>query len=383
MHPMKQQECCRIVLLGAAKARIVKVYSLIQDDPLSTAYAHRGVAIQFLPCVASFDSYLEEDGKRIRYLTKVEYFRNGVELVPDGLLPFVDDDASSAPFDSETAASPLHDTRDKPLFQGVSGVAIGAGISAAEDAEKIQVFIETLSRKKVSIAVVQPNSEYASMQEELEAYRTFDVAEKEEAMKHGTIGPAKMAQFAIQFACDIVDKAIEQAEEQRRKQAQQLATEAEAAAPPTHVPATVPTDMNVELNRYACRKCRTMLFGSDHVEDPPHLPAKHKFSHRKQHANAADACQSLFLTSNVNWLAASDMGEEVGKLSCPRCMVKVGTWHWSGAQCSCGTWVVPAIQVPVSKVDLVLPPVRRDDPLPLSAVAIIQPAITDKQNVST
>ena len=43
-----------------------------------------------------------------------------------------------------------------------------------------------------------------------------------------------------------------------------------------------------------------------------------------------------------------------GKLLCPKCAVRLGSYTWSGMQCSCGAWVAPAIQVVKSKVDEVL-----------------------------
>jgi dual specificity phosphatase 12 len=55
------------------------------------------------------------------------------------------------------------------------------------------------------------------------------------------------------------------------------------------------------------------------------------------------------------------MGDDIkngypeGKFHCPTCNAKVGNWIWSGTQCSCGTWVVPAIQIPKGKVDVLTP----------------------------
>jgi len=43
--------------------------------------------------------------------------------------------------------------------------------------------------------------------------------------------------------------------------------------------------------------------------------------------------------------------DQEGKLVCPNCDTRFGSYVWSGDQCSCGFWVVPAIQVPKSKVD--------------------------------
>ena len=78
------------------------------------------------------------------------------------------------------------------------------------------------------------------------------------------------------------------------------------------------------------------------------------------------ACTSLFLLDQPEALLdtyASTTGaesEEVvktdGKLQCPKCKARVGHLSWSGLQCSCGTWVTPAFQITVSKIDYKLAP---------------------------
>jgi hypothetical protein len=30
--------------------------------------------------------------------------------------------------------------------------------------------------------------------------------------------------------------------------------------------------------------------------------------------------------------------------------LQIGSWNWAGSQCSCGQWVAPAMQFPMSKV---------------------------------
>ena len=36
----------------------------------------------------------------------------------------------------------------------------------------------------------------------------------------------------------------------------------------------------------------------------------------------------------LEWMG--DLADVEGKLVCPRCAYRVGSYHWSGAQCSCG-----------------------------------------------
>ncbi len=36
-------------------------------------------------------------------------------------------------------------------------------------------------------------------------------------------------------------------------------------------------------------------------------------------------------------------GELAGRLTCPneKCKAKIGNYDWAGAQCGCGSWVIP------------------------------------------
>jgi len=57
-----------------------------------------------------------------------------------------------------------------------------------------------------------------------------------------------------------------------------------------------------------------------------------------------------------------------GKLCCPnvKCNSRLGSFHWSGSQCSCGTWVTPSIKVTKSRVD-----VKVDVPSPVIASELL------------
>jgi dual specificity phosphatase 12 len=109
------------------------------------------------------------------------------------------------------------------------------------------------------------------------------------------------------------------------------------------------------LPRYACRMCRTVLFGQDHLA-ADHVQNLHSFKRANFNANRPTVnCQSIFCSEAVlAWLSPNGQDIE-GKLACPKCSFKVGHWRWSGAQCSCGTWLTPAIQIPASKVDTMRP----------------------------
>jgi dual specificity phosphatase 12 len=97
---------------------------------------------------------------------------------------------------------------------------------------------------------------------------------------------------------------------------------------------------------FTCRRCGRLLFGEDDLE--PHQGGKHGFGWRRERGAA---CGSFFVGEALAWMDGSLGGTE-NKVCCPKCRTKVGTVKWAGAQCSCGTWVTPALQFPMSKVDV-------------------------------
>ena len=100
-------------------------------------------------------------------------------------------------------------------------------------------------------------------------------------------------------------------------------------------------------------------------------------------------CQNIFLEP-LAWMQGIEQGTVEGKLCCPKvrprsltgptqcacvifghltlprattalwcpcfeCETKVGSFNWSGAQCSCGAWVCPSFYVQAGKVDILRP----------------------------
>ena len=116
-----------------------------------------------------------------------------------------------------------------------------------------------------------------------------------------------------------------------------------------------------------CRRCgRLVARGRDVL---PHRPGQgvDAFSwrrRRKMEAAGASAgaagggggCQNLF-TQPIAWMQGVEDGVSTeGKLSCPKCEVKIGAFNWSGCQCGCGAWVTPAFYLQTGKVDVMAPP---------------------------
>lgn len=98
--------------------------------------------------------------------------------------------------------------------------------------------------------------------------------------------------------------------------------------------------------RFTCRKCRFLLFTQDDLET--HQIGVHGFGWQQKRGKS---CQSLFVSERLPWMTDCTYGIE-NKTICPKCRTKLGSIKWCGAQCSCGTWITPALQFPLSKIDV-------------------------------
>ncbi|KAF9994679.1 dual specificity phosphatase 12 [Entomortierella chlamydospora] len=114
-----------------------------------------------------------------------------------------------------------------------------------------------------------------------------------------------------------------------------------------------------------CKKCRRALVARDSVITHTPGQGQNAFQYRKRNATlhvseaiqsntstitpqSSTTCQSYFIEP-VEWIQGLHGLE--GKVSCPKCDSKLGTFNWSGDQCSCGAWVTPAFMLHKGKVD--------------------------------
>ena len=126
---------------------------------------------------------------------------------------------------------------------------------------------------------------------------------------------------------------------------------------------------------FKCGKCRKNLFTDKQLILFHDNSAKDKYSNKRRKNNAVNTneCTSYFL--NMGRILADDDNEknigkkndgmdkfeekmekknmklESGAIKCKKCSLKLGEFFPKGTQCSCGSWVVPAIQIVKSKVD--------------------------------
>jgi dual specificity phosphatase 12 len=99
-----------------------------------------------------------------------------------------------------------------------------------------------------------------------------------------------------------------------------------------------------------CKICRAQLFTSNDLV--PHVVKKKDFSYKKlkkdsQSKHTDHECSAYFI-DRMDWMGQLDGNE--GRISCANGH-RVGTFVWSGVQCSCGVYVTPAFQILKSRVD--------------------------------
>lgn len=97
-----------------------------------------------------------------------------------------------------------------------------------------------------------------------------------------------------------------------------------------------------EPNVYRCKKCRRVLATQSnlliHYE-------------RKSKSESVTICQQTFFIEPLSWMRDITHVTQ-GKLHCPKCNVKLGSFSWiMGSQCPCGCQVAPAFYLVPSKVD--------------------------------
>eukprot|EP00980_Cylindrotheca_fusiformis_P018585 scaffold6159_cov207-Cylindrotheca_fusiformis.AAC.3 len=277
--------------------------------------------IEFIPCLAAIHVYADDDGNEIRYLANFVYHDGS------SMTKFLDDDG---------------------FRQSLKRVVLVGYEWLSGDDEHIAKYFET-SNLPTTAESVQPNYGFDTLQEEMDEFKKLDETERRRQLEGQTMGPSKMALFVIDAAKRLRDDGmVDEKEENFSEEENDLANE-EILEPRQHLV------INPELERFACRICRTILFSSDHLAKD-HVQNLHSFKRANFNARRPTvACQSLFCNEDVLG-SLSENGQDIeGKLACPKCEYKIGHWKWSGAQCSCGTWVTPAIQIPMSKVDRVLP----------------------------
>lgn len=115
-------------------------------------------------------------------------------------------------------------------------------------------------------------------------------------------------------------------------------------------------DETSDLTLYRCRKCRGVLASSKNTIAVTPGPGPLAFSWRKRDKEAAPPAEPSVFVEPLAWMSSTlSQGETQGKLYCPKCTARIGSYNWAGTQNSSGRWVVPAFQLHSSKLDIEQP----------------------------
>lgn len=109
---------------------------------------------------------------------------------------------------------------------------------------------------------------------------------------------------------------------------------------------------------YKCKKCRRPVFKSANAL--PHSPgkgetafdwrAKLQSNSEQQPKSSSESCSRTINIEPMKWMESSILTLS-GKILCPKCSAKLGSFTWLGEPCSCGTWVIPSFRIDKKKVD--------------------------------
>lgn len=104
---------------------------------------------------------------------------------------------------------------------------------------------------------------------------------------------------------------------------------------------------------YKCGKCRSNLFNDMRLIFLHEFTPKANYSYKRHKKNLVQTteCTSYFLNNGIEEDDAFMKIDNGGKILCKKCGNKLGEFLPKGTQCSCGSWVVPAVQIVKSKVD--------------------------------
>jgi dual specificity phosphatase 12 len=121
------------------------------------------------------------------------------------------------------------------------------------------------------------------------------------------------------------------------------------------------SSIDLQQPHYKCKKCRYYLFNA--TNRIKHLKSYEKYDTNDWYSkldyfkklNSGNnlnnsVCTKEIFIEPVSWLV-DKISDIEGKINCPKCDSKIGSFNWYGQKCSCHTWVVPAFHIYEQKVD--------------------------------
>jgi hypothetical protein len=290
-----------VVIVGQNRPRLSKIMGMVREKQAQSNGSEFDARTEFVPCLAVMQAYEDGQGNKIRYMANIVY-HDGCPMTK-----FLDDDE----------------------FRLSLKLVLMVGYEWNQgDDEHISKYFET-SNLPVPVECVQPNSGFDNLQQEMDGFKNLNEEDKQKHLEAQTMGPGKMAMFIINAteALKNTNSGEEKLEDVSDEEKEENKTDAiqEKQEKKQLI-------INPGLPRFACRMCRTILFGEDHLAKD-HVQNLHSFKRANFDARRQTvACQSIFCNEAV-LERLSEHGQDIeGKLACPKCEFKIGHWRWSGAQ---------------------------------------------------
>ncbi|KAK9857158.1 hypothetical protein WJX84_001541 [Apatococcus fuscideae] len=89
-----------------------------------------------------------------------------------------------------------------------------------------------------------------------------------------------------------------------------------------------------------CRKCRRLISTQNEV-----------VSRSSDDVHQAPLPSSCLFVEPMQWMSEISNGQVQGKLYCPGCKTRIGSFNWAGMRSPTGAWVTPAFHIQLSRMD--------------------------------
>ncbi|CAJ1913154.1 unnamed protein product [Cylindrotheca closterium] len=326
----ENDEVARIVVVGQNRARLSKIMELVNERKETLSESEFDTKTKLVPCLAALQAYPNEDGNQVRYMSNFVYHDGS------SMTQFLDDEA----------------------FRTNVRLVLMVGYEW-QHGDEVHIFkyFET-NGIDIQVECIRPNADHDTLQKEMDVFKGLNPEDKKKHSQEQTMGPSKMAKYVIDALRRPMEEEKEDEEDDKAEAEEETAEEIQEKKR---------IYIDAKLPRYACKVCRSILFGHNHL---------HPLT--KANYGTKITSHSMFCIEEVlNWLAGDDQYAAEGKLSCPNCHAKIGYWKWSGALTANGSWVTPAIQFPTSKVD-------RIEPVSISPLhGVIRPVLSQQDGEAT
>lgn len=291
---------------------------------------------------------------------------------------------------------PGESDEDKDQGQDLHGHGYYAMLKARDDAEAAEQYVtKTISEIRRARPVANPNDSFreqlviyfrsgCAVSLDKPLYRRWILAKQADGIpltgaaprdiNYVSAGPGGAAQGLLKLRSNDTSADVEPQQPQRgppaaageRPSLAALSARFGHPAPAQTEPLaeSTPAPAPARLTQLRCKKCRAGLASSNGFL--PHTPTDPEAAAAAAIANGAPrngqpaqsslprSCMHYFMEPAAWMKPELERGALAGKLACPRCAAKVGSYSWQGAKCSCGTWITPAIELQRARVDEVV-----------------------------